>query len=318
MPHYHVFLSYITKDAEIMWRVYQDFRHEGLTTWIDQTNLDPGTLAWDRAIEEAIVSADCMVVLLSPLVRKSEWVREELHFAKTLGKRIYPLIVGGEAQDAIPFGFSSAQYMDIRAERYGMAIPRLIETICKQLGVESRTARDIRIQQEEEARQERERQKRQLLEVKQQVQAIAVQARMVEDRIGQILQEEAQLKAQLEWLALQRSKHQEDYRILCRQEQQAKEYLLNLTAALNLSDPESNQQTQTHEASAVPITDDDWTVELPRLNIELDEVSTAHQWTVSTTDDDDDSEDTPRLNSPNGYPQLPSPQDRWGRHKRHR
>ncbi len=321
MPHYHIFLSYINKDAEIMWRVYQNLRHEGLTVWIDQTNLDPGTLAWDRAIEEAIVSADCMVVLLSPAARKSEWVREELHYAKTLGKRIYPLLVAGEAHDAIPFGFSTAQYMDVRGERYDAAVPRLIEIICKQSGVESRSAREARLQREEESRKERDRQMHQMQEVRQQVQALGVQARMVEERISQILQEEAQLKAQLDWLALQRGKLQEDYRLVCRQEQHAKEYLLNLTAALNLSDPEALQQT--HEAPAVSsvLDDQEWTRELPRLDVD-DEISTAGRWTIEglnddDNDDDEDQSDMPRLNGNGGYPQLPPPQDR-NRNRRRR
>lgn len=314
MPHYHVFLSYINKDTDIMWRVYQDLRHEELTVWIDQTNLDPGTLAWDRAIEEAIVSAECLVVLLSPAARKSEWVREELHYAKTLGKRIYPLLVAGEAHDAIPFGFSTAQYMDVRGDRYAAAVPRLIETICKQSGFESRTAREARLHAEEEARKERERQKHQMLEIRQKVQALGLQARMVEERIGQILQDESQLKAQLEWLALQRAKLQEDYRLVTRQEQHAKEYLLRLADALDLSDPEALQQT--HEAPAVSMMDDqEWTRELPRIDVE-EEASTV--WSIHGLEQDEDADsDSPQLTGYDGFPQLPPPRDR-SRNKRRR
>ncbi|MBZ0289161.1 MAG: toll/interleukin-1 receptor domain-containing protein, partial [Anaerolineae bacterium] len=58
--------------------------------WID-IKLVPGTSVWTREIEKAIRSSSVMVVLLSPAVHDSEWVRNEIGVAKTYKKTIIPV-----------------------------------------------------------------------------------------------------------------------------------------------------------------------------------------------------------------------------------
>jgi|GEM_PF-1663902 len=308
MTRYHIFLSYISKDADVMWRVFNDLRTEGLTVWIDQTNLEPGTLAWDRAIEEAIVNSDCLVVILSPGARKSEWVREELHYAKQLGKRIFPLLASGEAQDAIPFGFSTAQWTDIRDDKhYHDGILKLIDTLCRQIGIESRTSRLERIERERQLNAEREKKRRKLEEIRLQVQALAHQRQLLQDKLEHAAQEEHDLRLQLDFVALRRQKLQDDYRVLSKKEQQVQEQLLNLNEQVRALHNEQDEWTQPVESRWNDIQDHlhDWESELPGFaDLSYTDDETEATWHSIPDMPDDLPEIRPSSHS---YPQLPAP-----------
>ena len=47
---------------------------------------------------------------------QSRWVREELDFAEAHGKQIFLVLARGHQDDAVPFGFSTHQWVDIRRE----------------------------------------------------------------------------------------------------------------------------------------------------------------------------------------------------------
>jgi hypothetical protein len=61
---HHIFLSYSRRDADIMHRVRDTLSDDGLTVWTDE-GIEPGTPLWDRAVEDGLKSAGCMVVILS-------------------------------------------------------------------------------------------------------------------------------------------------------------------------------------------------------------------------------------------------------------
>jgi hypothetical protein len=126
---HNIFLSYSRKDTEIMQRVKQSFRAAGLIVWTDE-GIEPGTSSWKRAIEHALMNTQCLVCLASPESKKSEWVQEELDFAALHEKPRFLVLVHGEPKNAIPFGFSSHQFTDIRQENnYEEQLNRLIGTI---------------------------------------------------------------------------------------------------------------------------------------------------------------------------------------------
>ncbi|MBL8147395.1 MAG: toll/interleukin-1 receptor domain-containing protein [Anaerolineae bacterium] len=110
-----IFLSYSRRDARLMRRVRADLRAEGFAVWTDE-NLKPGTPSWMHGIEDAIGSAMCIIVLLSPDSRKSEWVEKELSTAKIHRKQIIPLLVRGDERTALPILLSNTQYADVRTE----------------------------------------------------------------------------------------------------------------------------------------------------------------------------------------------------------
>src|SRR5688572_22773645 len=97
-----VFLSYSRKDKEVMQRVRADLQREGLTVWTDE-GIEPGTPSWKKAIGKAIEEARCLVVILSPDAKASEWVTRELDYATTHQLTIFALLARGNEQTAIPF-----------------------------------------------------------------------------------------------------------------------------------------------------------------------------------------------------------------------
>lgn len=116
-----------------MIRLREDFCAAGLTVWTDE-GIEPGTQSWQRAIEAAIVDAGCMVCVLSPDAYSSNWVREELNFAKLHNKYIFPVLARGDEQTSLPFGFTSSQWVDIREdEKHDLVLKYLIQSIHKRI-----------------------------------------------------------------------------------------------------------------------------------------------------------------------------------------
>jgi hypothetical protein len=130
----HIFLSYSRQDTEIMHHIRNDFQSKSLIIWTDE-NLEKGTPSWKFAIENAIETAGCMVSIFSPDAKKSEWVRAELDHAAMHKVRIFPILALGDESNAIPFGFGSNQWTDIRqVDKYASEIEQLINAIYKHLG----------------------------------------------------------------------------------------------------------------------------------------------------------------------------------------
>ncbi|MEM9953985.1 MAG: toll/interleukin-1 receptor domain-containing protein [Chloroflexota bacterium] len=110
---YHIFLSYSRKNLNTMQRVRDDLRATGLRVWTDE-GIEPGSISWKEAIEQAIREAGMIVVLLSPSANDSRWVQREIDYAETLNKPIVPLLIKGSEQEAIPFALAGSQFIDVR------------------------------------------------------------------------------------------------------------------------------------------------------------------------------------------------------------
>lgn len=111
----HVFLSYSRDDVSIMIRIREELESKGIRAWTDE-GLIPGTESWKRDIEKAIRDALGIVVILSPSAKQSLWVERELDFARVHGIRVFPILVHGEPNNAIPIELINAQWIDIRGE----------------------------------------------------------------------------------------------------------------------------------------------------------------------------------------------------------
>ncbi len=132
MPH-HIFLSYSRSNSETMRQIREDFRREKLQVWTDE-GIEPGTLSWKRAIETGILESACLVCILSPDAAASTWVRAELDFAEVHQKPIFLILAQGDERSAIPFGYTTFQWTDIRnSSTYVANIRRLIEAIRQRL-----------------------------------------------------------------------------------------------------------------------------------------------------------------------------------------
>ena len=110
-----LFLSYSRRDSDAMHEVQEALREAGLSVWTDE-GLEPGTQSWKDAIAEAVKQASAMVILLSPSSSQSTWVKNEVGFAQTLNKRIFPVLIAGEAATAVPIDLINVQWVDGRTD----------------------------------------------------------------------------------------------------------------------------------------------------------------------------------------------------------
>jgi hypothetical protein len=130
IPNQYIFISYSRKDSEIMNQTSKDLRQNGLNVWIDEDDLEAGTAAWEHGIGDAIRQCGCVVAILSPDAEQSIWVGRELAMAEALNKRIFPILVRGTKQDAIPFRLMTHQWIDGR-NSYSDALSKLVLSLQK-------------------------------------------------------------------------------------------------------------------------------------------------------------------------------------------
>jgi tetratricopeptide (TPR) repeat protein/transcriptional regulator with XRE-family HTH domain len=113
----NIFLAYTRQDAAFMHRLRLILAAQGILLWVDEDqDVPPGTLSWQRAIQDAIRDTACTVVLLSPAALESHWVNIEIEYAKRRSKRIFPILVAGNSEDAVPLSLVSVQYVDARED----------------------------------------------------------------------------------------------------------------------------------------------------------------------------------------------------------
>lgn len=148
MYQHAVMISYSRRDIDWTRRLRDHLRHDGLTVWMDEEGLHPGTEAWDAAIGAAIKDAGCVVAVMSPDASQSEWVGRELAFAETYEIPIIPILMRGHPRDAVPFRLVNHQWIDARDD-YGKAFYQLIDSIARQLNVETNSMRQRRAEQQQ-------------------------------------------------------------------------------------------------------------------------------------------------------------------------
>src|SRR5215813_14225200 len=108
MMSHDIFISYSRRDIECMIQVSESLRVAGFKVWTDE-GIEPGTESWKSALSSAIKNCKLVVVLFSPDSAESTWVNRELDFAELHRKKIYPLLLRGEPENAIPFGYTTFQ-----------------------------------------------------------------------------------------------------------------------------------------------------------------------------------------------------------------
>jgi hypothetical protein len=112
----HAFISYSSRDADIVTKIVARCREANINIWWDQ-KLVPGTPNYDRAIRAAIEDAWAVVYVVSPNSRDSAFVYSEVQTAKENNLPIIPVWIDGEKWIAsvIP-DMSLAQYVDCRED----------------------------------------------------------------------------------------------------------------------------------------------------------------------------------------------------------
>ena len=85
-----IFISYSHQDADACARIDDAFAKQGnFDVWYDK-GLVPGEV-YRRKIAGVIREADCFIILLSNSSVTSEWVLDEVEYAKKLRKKIIPI-----------------------------------------------------------------------------------------------------------------------------------------------------------------------------------------------------------------------------------
>jgi hypothetical protein len=103
------FLSYARADSEQVLPIAKQLREAGARLWLDQLDIVRGEY-WDRAVEEALQTCDCLVVMLSPAAVRSENVMDEVAYAIEKGKRIVPVLL---ESCEIPLRLRRRQHIDL-------------------------------------------------------------------------------------------------------------------------------------------------------------------------------------------------------------
>src|SRR5688572_28480653 len=91
-PNKTVFICYAREDEKFVLSLGNQLRARGTDVWLDQWAIPKG-VDWDRAIDEALASCACLLVVLTPSSVSSEEVRGELRTALDTDKPIVPLLL---------------------------------------------------------------------------------------------------------------------------------------------------------------------------------------------------------------------------------
>jgi TIR domain len=127
----YVFISYSRFEEAFAKRLEQDLRAHGLRIWRDETDINPGSSDWEAAMRNAISHAYAVVLIASPRVITSLYIKGELNLAKRYHpKRIYPVWIDGtDWSDCVPIDFINTQYIDMRQEKYETGLNTLVRVL---------------------------------------------------------------------------------------------------------------------------------------------------------------------------------------------
>jgi len=103
----YVFISYSHHDSTYTEDLRVQLERAGVETWVDRGDIPPGA-RYRRVISDAIDDCDALVVVMSPSARDSNWVEDELDWARQQKKPILPLRPD-PATSRVALGFSTNQ-----------------------------------------------------------------------------------------------------------------------------------------------------------------------------------------------------------------
>lgn len=121
-----VFISYARKDgADLAKELHDELEKHGLSVWLDVYDIGPGE-DWNRAIDGALDSVRCVLVILTPGAVESLQVMSEWNYALDKDTPVIPLLA--ETVD-VPRRLRIINYVDIRTINYMEIIPSLVKRL---------------------------------------------------------------------------------------------------------------------------------------------------------------------------------------------
>jgi toxoflavin biosynthesis protein ToxD len=129
-PTPRVFISYSSKDANLVDGLKTALADADVTVWLDHEQLTPGTPDWRTAVLRGIEQATTVIYVASPDAASSKYVAHELAIAEGEGKTILPFWIRGEKwYFCAPFGFYVTQHIDARDAAYTSGLVKLVDTL---------------------------------------------------------------------------------------------------------------------------------------------------------------------------------------------
>ncbi|MBK9780304.1 MAG: SUMF1/EgtB/PvdO family nonheme iron enzyme [Anaerolineales bacterium] len=121
-----IFVSYSRKDLTFIERLAADLEGQGCDVWYDLSGLDGGS-RWVDEIEKQIKQRPFMIVVLSPDSIASEYVNEEVVFAKQLKtKKVIPLYYRPCEEKML---YASLNRIDVQGEKYDQNFNRILQAL---------------------------------------------------------------------------------------------------------------------------------------------------------------------------------------------
>lgn len=125
-----VFISYSSKDTDIVDHLKAALADAGVSVWLDHEQLTPGTPNWEIKVREGITQATHLVYAASPDAAASPYVIHEMEMARGKGKTVLPFWIRGDNwYDCAPMGWYRAQYTDGRDDAYADGLMALLDIV---------------------------------------------------------------------------------------------------------------------------------------------------------------------------------------------
>ena len=109
-----VFISHATRDVEFARGLADDLRRLGVQVWIAPESIRPGG-DWVSAIEGGLEESSHMVVVLTPAMLESEWVKKETDIAIAREREGHMQVIPLDVEPCeVPLLLSSYQMVSFR------------------------------------------------------------------------------------------------------------------------------------------------------------------------------------------------------------
>jgi tetratricopeptide (TPR) repeat protein len=134
MPN-KIFISHATADDNFVTQLRKALEYQGFDVWIDSRNMRGGdTLKTE--IESAIKDASAFIVVISPKVFNSTWVRQEILFAQKHVETIVPILIEGMEPPSLLSYFEKEPLAIEIKNNLQESMPQILAALGKELPTE--------------------------------------------------------------------------------------------------------------------------------------------------------------------------------------
>jgi tetratricopeptide (TPR) repeat protein len=134
MPN-KIFISHATADDNFVTQLRKALEYQGFDVWIDSRNMRGGdTLKTE--IESAIKDASAFMVVISPKVFNSTWVRQEILFAQKHVETIVPILIEGMEPPSLLSYFEKEPLAIEIKNNLQESMPQILAALGKELPTE--------------------------------------------------------------------------------------------------------------------------------------------------------------------------------------